>query len=225
MEDSLAMANAYGPPAEAINSIRTIISAIRCGNLTRQQIHPYFRQFRGQPVRQPLAFRLGKDASETIENLLRDISRHNGQCLTSQESLSLLASEKPTGRKETSKHLVKKDTRLFFAFPTSAPGCLMAMQNPLGLWSKLHGGMVIALSEAARDSLLFGNVCKSNRLMRKKLDVEPPAVLLKNFPQLKSRTFHIEQAGNATLRKKSDNSGSKKIKTIYLPPNSIYKVE
>ena len=113
MEDSLAMATAYGLPAEAINSIRTIISAIRCGNLTRQQIHPHFRQFREQPVRQPL-FTLGKDASETIENLLRDISRHNGQCLTSQESLSLLASEKPTGREGTNKHLVKKDTRLFF---------------------------------------------------------------------------------------------------------------
>ena len=114
MEDSLAMATAYGLPAEAVNSIRTTISAIRCGNLTRQQTHPHFRQCRGQPVRQPLAFTLGKDTSETTENLLRDISRHNGQCLTSQESLSLLASEKPTGREETNKHLVKKDIRLFF---------------------------------------------------------------------------------------------------------------
>ena len=225
MEDSLAMATVYGLPAEAVNSITTIISAIRCGNLTRQQIHPYFRQFRGQPVRQPLAFTLGKDTSETTENLLRDISRHNGQCLTSQESLSLLASEKPTGREETSKHIVIKDTRLFFVFPTPAPECLMAMQNTLGLWSKLYGGMVTVLPEAAKDSLLFGNVCKSNRLMRKKLDVELPAVPLKNFPQLKSRTLHIEPAGYATLRKKSDNSGSKKIKTIYLPANNIYEVE
>ena len=72
------------------------------------------------------------------------------------------------------------------------------------------GGMVIVLSEAARDSLLFGNVCKRNRLMRKKLDVELPAVLLKNFPQLKSRTFHIEQAGDARFGRKVITAGPKR---------------
>ncbi len=466
MEDSQALATAYGLSVEVVNGIKTIISALQCGTLTRQQTPPHFWQFRGQPVRQRAAFTLGKDTSAKTEKLLREIDDHISLCHTYQESLARLASEKPTGRErseesakflsrigellieiydspdaketttgsipkttpqenlncyllaneiivrlerhlkhasnllaslkhslesvihaeipsqpsfheliqkykdedkpeppiigdritcaglglahnpfilitasrnlprqqaqsrvyfekfycntlaavssdffekfgflnldyqsinkndfglnflinteiskqlelffhtqgvkhvldafaglgmfqaamksidsnieitsidnfselkdlkpaegqtrpffpacddvgvlcvndsfkylEANQHLVKKDTCLFFAFPSPTPECLMAMQNLLKLWAKLHGGLVIVLSDAAKESLLFGNVFRSNHLIRKKLDAKLPAVLLRTFPQVKPRIFHIEQAGNDTQEK------------------------
>ena len=467
MEDSQALATAYGLPVEVVNGIKTIISAIQCGTLTRQQTPPYFWQFRGQqPVRQRADFSLGEDTCNKTEILLREIDGHISQCRTYQESLSRLASEKPTGKErseesgkflsrimklmaelyglcaeennlaesnakstpqqnvnyyllaneiilrlerhlghasnllaslkhslesvihaeipsqpffsdlilkyheeekpepliigdritcaglnlapnpfmqftasrkltrqqaepegrfrnvycntvvavlsdffeqfgvfnleylsinrnnfglnflinteitkqlelffhtqgikhvldafaglgmfqaamksidgnikitsidnfselkhlkpaegqtrsffpayddvgvlcvndsfkylESNKHLVKKDTCLFFAFPSPKPECLMAMQNLLKLWAKQYGGLVIVLSDAAKDSLLFGKVFKSKRLIMKKLDAQLPAVLLRTFPQVKPRIFYIEQAGNDTQKK------------------------
>ena len=99
---------------------------------------------------------------------------------------------------ETHQHLVKKDTCLFFAFPSPQPECLLAMQNLLKLWAKLHGGLVIVLSDAAKERLLFGDVFKSNHLIRQKLDVKLPAVLLRTFPQVKPRIFRVEPSGNDT---------------------------
>ena len=99
---------------------------------------------------------------------------------------------------ESNKHLVKKDTCLFFAFPSIQPECLLAMQNLLKLWAKLHGGLVIVLSDAAKERLLFGNLFKSKRLIRKRLDVKLPAVLLRTYPSVKPRIFHVEQSGNDT---------------------------
>ena len=468
MEDSQALATAYGLPVEVVNGIKTIISAIQCGTLTRQQTPPHFWQFRGQPIRQRAAFSLGEDACDKTKILLREIDGHISQCRTYQESLSRLASEKPTGKEstkesgrflsrigellteihgyngveeiltgsnskrtpqqnlnlyllaneiivrlerhlkhastlltslkhclesvihgeipsqpfffdliqkyqeedkpgppiigdritcdglklvcnpiilittskkltpqqaqpgghfqelyctcvatkssssgffarfaifnleylsinrnnyglnflinteitkqlelffhkqgikhildafaglgmfqaamksigsnieitsidnfselenlkpaegqtrsffpacddvgvlcvndsfkylETNKHLVKKDTCLFFAFPSPKPECLMAMQNLLKLWAKLHGGLVVVLSDAAKESLLFGNVFRGKHLIRKKLDAKLPAVLLRSYPQLKPRIFHVEEAGNDTQKK------------------------
>lgn len=466
MEDSQALATAYGLPVEVVNGIKTIISAIQCGTLTRQQTPPHFWQFRGQPIRQRAVFSLGEDTCDKTEKLLREIDGHISQCRTYQELLSRLASEKPTGKErseesgkflsriiellielyglreeennltrsnarrtpkqnlncyllaneiivrldrhlnhasnllaslkhslesvthgeipsqpfffdliqkyweeekpeppiidgrdtcaglkmasipimlittnrkierqfaqlggyfeklycpivttvlsdffkpfgyinlqyssiikdhyglnflinteitkqlelffhtqgikhildafaglgmfqaamksidsnieitsidnfselknlkpaegqtrsffpayddvgvlcvndsfkylETNKHLVKKDTCLFFAFPSPKAECLMAMQNLLKLWAKLHGGLVIVLSDAAKESLLFGKIFKSKHLIRKQLDAKLPAVLLRTFPQVMPRMFYIEQAGNDTQEK------------------------
>lgn len=463
MEDSQTLATAYGLPVEVVNGIKTIISAIQCGTLTRQQTPPHFWQFRGQPVRERAAFTLGKDTSDKTKKLFREIDDHISQCRTYQESLARLASEKPTGKErseesgkflsrigellteiygrrankniltgsndkrtpqqnlncyllaneiivrlerhlkhasnllaslkhslesvihaeipsqpfffeliqkyleedkleppiidnriscdgmsvapvpiimitasrkltrqqaqlegdfqelcyatvvtvssvffaqfglfnldylsinknhfglnflinteitkqlelffhaqgikhvldafaglgmfqaamksidsnieitsidnfselknlkpaegqtrsffpayddvgvlcvndsfkylEFNQHLVKKDTCLFFAFPSPESQCLMAMQNLLKLWAKLHGGLVIVLSDAAKESLLFGDVFRRNHLVRKKLDAKLPAVLLRSFPQVKPRIFQVEQSGNDT---------------------------
>lgn len=42
----------------------------------------------------------------------------------------------------------------------------MVMQKLLKLWAKLHRGLVIVLSDATKESLLFGDVLRSSCLIR-----------------------------------------------------------
>ena len=90
-------------------------------------------------------------------------------------------------------HLVQKDACLLLAYPSPSHNCLGALRNMLRLWAKFNGGMVILLSDAADEELLYGDLFTSGSYQ--KIDArhaQLPAELVQSMPHVPSRVFYVK---------------------------------
>lgn len=100
------------------------------------------------------------------------------------------------------RHLVQKDACLLLAFPGPQPGCLRALQNLLKLWAS--GGLVILLSEAVDEELLYGDTFTHGGYQ--KIDVHNfklPSALTQSIPHVPPRLFYVKHT-NKSLRNVND---------------------
>lgn len=96
-------------------------------------------------------------------------------------------------------HLVQKDACLLLAFPTPDHECLGALRNMLRLWATFNGGMVILLSDAADEELLYGDLFTSGSSYQK-IDarhVQLPVELVHSMPHAPPRIFYVKSKKQA----------------------------
>lgn len=91
-------------------------------------------------------------------------------------------------------HLIQKDACLLLAYPTPDHKCLRALRSMLRLWATFNGGMVILLSDAADDELLYGDLFTSGSSYQK-IDarhVQLPVELVRSMPHAPPRIFYVK---------------------------------